>query len=100
MQLNIVSLVATIAASVNALSASISHVVLEKRSGSSSWAPKANAKLDRRIRLPVKIGLKESNINLGDQLLMNIADPRSKDYGKHRTPEQASTPPTRHGQDA
>ena len=68
-----------------ALPASANYVVHEKRSESSSWLPKQGAKPDGRITLPVRIGLTESNLDQGHDILMDVADPTSKKYGKHLT---------------
>ena len=99
MQLCFLPIIAALAATVVARPASVDYVIHEKRDGPSSWTSKSYARPDGRIRLPVKIGLKERNIESGQQLLMNIADPASKDYGKHMTPEQVkirSTAPLQH----
>lgn len=73
-----------------ALPAFNNHIVHEKRSESSSWVPKDGVKPDARIRLPVKIGLTESNLHLGDDILMSISDPASDKYGQHLTTEQVN----------
>lgn len=93
MQFTIIKVVAAFVAGAAALPPSVNHVVLEKSRDLSSWAPKADAKPDQRVILPVKIGLKESNIGLGHQLLMDIADPASKSYGKHMSLEEVSAFP-------
>ncbi|KAF6238225.1 hypothetical protein HO173_003505 [Letharia columbiana] len=79
---------AAFAAVATALPTSPSHVVHEKRSGSSSWSPMQDAKPDGRITLPVRIGLTESNLHRGDEILMEVSDPASKKYGKHLTAEE------------
>ena len=94
MQLYILSILVALASNVVARPASSDHVVHEKRNGPSNWTPQGNVKPDGRSRLPVKIGLKERNIDSGDQLLMDIADPASKDYGLHMNPEQVDDTPT------
>lgn len=78
---------AALATIATALPAS-NHVVHEERSEASNWTPKDGVKPDARIRLPVKIGLTESNLHLGDDILMAISDPASDKYGKHLSPEQ------------
>ena len=72
----------------NALPTSANHLVHEKRSGSSSWSPMQGVKPDRRITLPVRIGLTESNLHRGDDILMEVSDPTSDKYGKHLTTEE------------
>ena len=79
---------ATFATIATALPTSANHVVHEKRSGASSWSPKQGAKPDGRITLPVRIGLTESNLHRGDEILMEVSDPESKKYGKHLTAEE------------
>ena len=71
-----------------ALPTSANHVVHEKRSGSSNWSPIHGAKPDGRITLPVRIGLKESNLHKGDDILMDVSEPTSEKYGKHLTAEE------------
>ena len=83
-----VAAAATFATVVTALPASVNHVVHEKRSGSSTWSPMKGAKPDGRITLPVRIGLTESNLDQGDDILMGVSDPTSEKYGKHLTHEQ------------
>ena len=77
----------------NALPTSANHVVHEKRSGSSSsWSPMQGVKPDRRITLPVRIGLTESNLHRGHDILMDVSDPTSDKYGKHLTTEEVRRP--------
>ncbi|KAL6713742.1 hypothetical protein ACLMJK_008234 [Lecanora helva] len=66
------------------------HVIHEKRSTSSSWSPISHAVPNPRMRLPMRIGLAEQNLDLGDDLLMQVSSPTSDRYGKHYTPEQIS----------
>ena len=96
MKFVLLQIVGAFATGVAALPPSVNHVVLEKRRDPSSWAPKPDAKPDKGVMLPVKIGLRESNIDKGHQLLMNIADPASKAYGKHMSLEEVSVSPTTH----
>lgn len=83
---------AAFAAVVTALPTSANHVVHEKRSGSSNWSPMRDAKPDGRITLPVRIGLTESNLHRGDDILMDVSSPTSERYGKHLTPEEVMKP--------
>ena len=80
--------VAAFATVATALPTSANHVVHEKRSGSSSWSPMQGVKPDGRITLPVRIGLTESNLHRGDDILMEVSDPTSDKYGKHLTAEE------------
>ncbi|KAG8534297.1 uncharacterized protein KY384_001141 [Bacidia gigantensis] len=79
---------ASLLAIASGLPASKNYVVHEKRSEASSWAPVKDAKPDGRIIVPVRIGLTESNLHLGDHILNEVSDPTKKTYGKHLTPEQ------------
>lgn len=76
-----------LAASVAALPAS-THVVHERRSNTASWTKLSEVQLDQRINLPVRIGLTQSNLDSGYDLLLDVADPKSKNYGKHWTHTQ------------
>ncbi|KAK8038492.1 tripeptidyl-peptidase sed1 [Apiospora rasikravindrae] len=40
---------------------------------------------DAQATLPMRIGLKQQNLEKGHDLLMDISDPTSKNYGKHLT---------------
>ena len=79
---------------VTALPTSANHVVHEKRSGSSNWSPIQGAKPDGRITLPIRIGLTESNLHRGDDILMEVSDPTSEKYGKHLTAEEVMKYPS------
>lgn len=85
---------AAFAVVVTALPTSANHVVHEKRSGSSNWSPMQDAKPDGRITLPVRIGLTESNLHRGDEILMAVSDPSSERYGKHLTAEEVMRYPS------
>ncbi|RFU29102.1 hypothetical protein B7463_g7233, partial [Scytalidium lignicola] len=39
-------------------------------------------------RLPVRIALAQSNLHMSEEFLMDVADPRSPNYGKHWTADQ------------
>ena len=82
--------VATFGAVVTSLPTSTNHVVHEKRSSSTSWSPIVNARPNPRTKLPIRIGLAEQNLHLGDDLLMQVSSPTSDLYGKHWTPQQVS----------
>lgn len=70
------------------------HVVHEKRSETSSWSQIQGSKPDGRITLPVRIGLTESNLDRGDNILMEVSDPTSEKYGKHLTAEEVMRCPS------
>ena len=88
MRSSILNVFALLALSAIAFPTSGNHVVHEKRSSLSIWSPKKDVKPDGRIKLPVRIGLVEKNLHLGDEMLMKVSDPMSADFGKHWTHEQ------------
>ncbi|KAL3455892.1 peptidase S8/S53 domain-containing protein [Aspergillus heterothallicus] len=58
------------------------HVVHERRAAlPDSWIEET--RLGRHERLPVRIGLTQSNLDHGHDLLMDISNPTSPEYGKH-----------------
>ncbi|KAF2113902.1 peptidase S8/S53 domain-containing protein [Lophiotrema nucula] len=66
-----------------------SHAVHEKRHG----LPTAWTKQSRALRdtiLPVRIGLKERNLEHSDRFLADVSDPESLNFGKHWTAEQVA----------
>lgn len=40
------------------------------------------------LSLPLRIGLKQQNLDQGEELLYDISNPASSNYGKHLTQEQ------------
>ena len=81
------------AASFSAITTSLptsNHAVHEKRS-TSSWSPDLRVRPNPRTKLPVRIGLKESNVHLGDDILMQLSDPKGEMYGKHWSPQQVGS---------
>jgi len=65
-----------------------SHVLHEERVGNihSSWLRRERLGPDTIV--PVRIGLKQSNLEAGSDRLMAISHPSSKDYGKHLSAEE------------
>jgi tripeptidyl-peptidase I len=64
-----------------------SHVLHEKRTVSSSqWIESSDAPRD--LTLPVRIGIKPKNAELGHDHLMDISNPASPNFGKHWTPSK------------
>ncbi|KAL5089120.1 hypothetical protein Trisim1_005975 [Trichoderma cf. simile WF8] len=47
-------------------------------------------RLSRKTVLPMRIGLKQRNIDAGHARLMDISNPRSPNYGKHMTVEEVT----------
>ena len=82
------TVLAAFTVSVVALPTNSRHVLHEKRSGSSSWSENPDVNVDGNMKLPVRIGLTQNNLHLGDEILMQIASPTSESYGKHWTTQQ------------
>lgn len=61
------------------------HVLHERSlpSVNSKW--RRGEKVARDSIVPLRIGLVQTNLELGDKHLMDVADPRSASYGKHWT---------------
>lgn len=77
-----VALIAGIAAFASAAPAS-THVVHEKREIDTARWVQSDVKLDRRAVIPMSVGLKQRNLENGYDYLMDVSDPKSKNYGKH-----------------
>ncbi|KAF4634822.1 hypothetical protein G7Y89_g3271 [Cudoniella acicularis] len=68
-----------------ALSVSTSHVLHEKRSVS---LPHKRQRVDGEAIVPIRIGLRQSNLHTGYERLMDVSHPKSKNYGKHLSKEE------------
>ena len=73
------------------------HVVHEKRGISSHWAHEEFARPDPQMVLPVRIGLAQSNMDMLHNKLMEVSDPDSEAFSKHRTAEEVLSPSTIRG---
>ncbi|KAH8817299.1 Pro-kumamolisin, activation domain-containing protein [Xylogone sp. PMI_703] len=64
------------------------HALHERHTSSMAkhWAKRE--KLPRTAVLPMRIGLKQSNLDMGHSRLMEISTPGSAHYGKHMTSEE------------
>ncbi|KAI1087614.1 subtilisin-like protein [Rostrohypoxylon terebratum] len=64
------------------------HIQHEKRSEiqASSWTKVKRAAPE--AILPMRVGLKQQNLQSGHDLLMDISNPNSKNYGKHLSAEE------------
>ncbi|KAL6830938.1 peptidase S8/S53 domain-containing protein [Trichoderma sp. SZMC 28015] len=60
-----------------------SHVRHEVRDGllNSHWTKKS--RIEGETTVPVRVGLTQSNLDIGEAMLMNISHPNSEHYGKH-----------------
>jgi tripeptidyl-peptidase I len=82
-----ITALAVLVACVAAIPAPPTHAIHEKRDANPNrWIKRA--KTPRAAVLPVRIGLKQRNLDNGDAMLMDVADPASPNYAKHWTPEQ------------
>lgn len=68
-----------------ALAASLSHVLHEKRD---IPLPDIKQRIDGDSIIPVRIGLRQSNLHTGYERLMEVSHPSSENYGKHLTKEE------------
>jgi tripeptidyl-peptidase-1 len=68
-----------------ALAVSTSHVLHEKRSIS---LPYQRERVDGHAIIPVRIGLRQSNLHTGYERLMDVSHPISANYGKHLSKEE------------
>ena len=64
------------------------HVLHEKRGQSKSWT-KRN-RVYGGVKLPMRIGLTQSNLDRGHDLLMEVSHPGSPSYGKHYTVQEVT----------
>ncbi|KAK6359200.1 hypothetical protein TWF696_000364 [Orbilia brochopaga] len=63
------------------------YVVHESR----SYLPhgwQRDSRLSGNLQIPVKIGLTQTNLHLGEELLLQVSHPDSPSYGKHWTPDE------------
>ena len=79
-----------LAAGALALPTSSNYMVHERRNLGGSWTPRDGLKPDGSIRLPVRIGLTQSNLDQGEDILMGVSDPKSSSFGKHWSMEEVS----------
>lgn len=64
----------------------VRHARHEKREEGSIWSKRGVVARD--FVLPMRIGLTQSNLDLGHDLLMEISDPDSPKYGKYYTADE------------
>lgn len=62
------------------------HVVHERRIQDPAWTRTQRLKGD--VILPLRIGLKQRNLELLPDFLMSVSDPSSSSFGQHWTPEK------------
>ncbi|OQN98397.1 hypothetical protein B0A48_15665 [Cryoendolithus antarcticus] len=64
------------------------HVLHEKRAESLSWVKVARVHED--VKLPMRIGLIQSNLDNAHDYLMKVSHPESEHYGKHYTVDEVT----------
>ncbi|RFU80370.1 subtilisin [Trichoderma arundinaceum] len=64
------------------------HITHERRNNHSSRHWEKRNRLEPRDVISVQIGLTQRNLDQGHELLMDVSDPDSENYGKHWTAEQ------------
>ena len=78
----IAALAVLAATAIAAPTPSTEHIVHERRSlVSSAWVKRDRVHGD--VKLPMRIGLIQSNLEKGPDYLMEVSDPKSNKYGKH-----------------
>lgn len=67
----------------------VPHVVHERRSGAPhGWIKRS--RLQRNAVLPMKVGLKQSNLERGYEYLNDVSHPTSPNFGKHWSAKQVA----------
>ncbi|KAH8705213.1 putative protease S8 tripeptidyl peptidase I [Talaromyces proteolyticus] len=85
--ISLTALVAALAASSAARPSPHTHVVHEKRGAiSARWGDAMRVRPDADMH--VKIGLSQSNLHRGHDMLMDVSDPSSENYGKFWTEDE------------
>jgi tripeptidyl-peptidase I len=65
------------------------HSIHEKRDiSNANWVKRD--RIEKDIVLPVRIGLSQSNLDDAHKYLMEVSDPKSKNFGKHWTAEEVN----------
>lgn len=71
-----VSALAGVLAVGSALPTTVPHLVHEKRLANTQWTAR-DVKLNPRTTLPVRVGLKQRNLDRGHDFLMDVSHPSS-----------------------
>lgn len=66
-----------------------SHSLHERRSDIPDGWTRRDA-LDRRAVLPMRVGLKQRNLDMMSQWLSEVSHPRSKKYGQHWSAQEVA----------
>lgn len=67
---------------------STTHVTHERRNVHTHRHWEKRSRLEPHDVIPVRIGLSQRNLDQGHDLLMDVSDPNSENYGKHWTAER------------
>jgi tripeptidyl-peptidase-1 len=70
---------------VGSIAAPASHVLHEKRGAE---APFSRRRVDPDALIPIRVGLKQSNLESGYERLMEVSHPSSRKYGQHLSSEE------------
>jgi tripeptidyl-peptidase-1 len=68
-----------------ALPSALRHTILHERRQHGEYSSKV--RIHKDAILPLRIGLSQQNLHLGYELLMDVSDPASNNYGKYRSSE-------------
>lgn len=71
-----------------ALTVPDTHVVHERRDANGAGGLRKRSRPDENLLLPMRIGLKQRNVEQATQWLMDVSHPKSEKYGKHWTSEE------------
>ncbi|KAL7907385.1 Tripeptidyl-peptidase sed1 [Trichoderma velutinum] len=63
----------------------LEHVIHEKRSHPSSGILLKRDRVDGDLALPMRIGMTQSNLDAGHDMLLDVSNPDSSNYGRHYT---------------
>lgn len=67
------------------------HVVHEARDTLPPfWYKRYGSSLEQDTKLPIRIGLTQSNLQKGSEILMDVSSPHSSNYGKHYSKEEVT----------
>lgn len=87
MQFTLLSIIASLATSVAGAAVHTGYVSHEKRdTPARNWIKRAP--VSHSATLPMRIGLKQSNLHKGNDLLMEVSHPASPRFGKHYSAEE------------
>lgn len=90
MRLPLLTLLGVAALANSAVAAPSSHTLHERRDVSSPLSSRwtKRSRVQEHRKLPVRIGLAQSNLDEAHDHLMKISDPSSPDYGRHWTSDE------------